>query len=101
MKEQDKDSEDNISESLPRADDTLDAYGSRYRRLFESAQEGILILDFDTSQILDVNPHLIDMLGYSHEEFLKKVSLGGRSIQRSCSEQGDSLNGVHRAFSLE
>ena len=34
----------------------------RYRRLFESAQDGILILDFDTGQILDVNPYLIRML---------------------------------------
>jgi two-component system CheB/CheR fusion protein len=44
----------------------------RYRRLFESAQDAILILDFDTGKILDVNPYLMDMLGYSHEEFLEK-----------------------------
>ena len=44
----------------------------RYRRLFESAQDGILILDFDTGKILDVNPYLIDLLGYSHEDFLEK-----------------------------
>ncbi len=44
----------------------------RYRRLFESAQDGILILDSETGAIDDVNPYLIDMLGYSREEFLKK-----------------------------
>jgi PAS domain S-box-containing protein len=45
---------------------------SRYRRLFESAQDGILLLNAVTAQVEDVNPNLIDMLGYSHEEFLGK-----------------------------
>jgi diguanylate cyclase (GGDEF)-like protein/PAS domain S-box-containing protein len=44
----------------------------RYRRLFEAAQDGILILDARTGAINDVNPFLIDMLGYSREEFIKK-----------------------------
>jgi diguanylate cyclase (GGDEF)-like protein/PAS domain S-box-containing protein len=44
----------------------------RYRRLFEAAQDGILILDAGTGKIADVNPFLIDMLGYSREEFLEK-----------------------------
>ena len=45
---------------------------SRYRRLFETAQDGILLLNADTAQIEDVNPYLINMLGYSHVEFLGK-----------------------------
>jgi PAS domain S-box-containing protein len=45
---------------------------SRYRRLFESAKDGILILDADNGMIVDVNPFLIEMLGYSKEEFLNK-----------------------------
>lgn len=44
----------------------------RYRRLFETAQDGILILDADTGSISDVNPFLIHMLGYSREEFITK-----------------------------
>lgn len=44
----------------------------RYRRLFETAQDGILILDAKTGQITDVNPFLIEMLGYSKTEFLGK-----------------------------
>ena len=44
----------------------------RYRRLFEAAQDGILILDAETGAITDVNPFLIDMLGYSREEFVRK-----------------------------
>jgi PAS domain S-box-containing protein len=44
----------------------------RYRRLFEAAQDGILILDAGTGQIVEVNPFLITMLGFSREEFLGK-----------------------------
>jgi diguanylate cyclase (GGDEF)-like protein/PAS domain S-box-containing protein len=44
----------------------------RYRRLFEAAQDGILILDARTGMIEDVNPYLIKMLGYSREEFVEK-----------------------------
>ena len=43
-----------------------------YRRLFESAQDGILLLDFDTGMITDVNPFLVELLGYSKDDFLKK-----------------------------
>jgi formate hydrogenlyase transcriptional activator len=45
---------------------------TRYRRLFETAQDGILILDAETGQISDVNPFLVEMLGYSHDDFLGK-----------------------------
>jgi len=45
---------------------------TRYRRLFESAKDGILILDAETGMITDVNPFLIDLLGYSKESFIDK-----------------------------
>ena len=44
----------------------------RYRRLFETAQDGILILDAESGAIMDVNPFLMDMLAYTREEFLEK-----------------------------
>ncbi len=46
---------------------------NRYRRLFEAARDGILILDADTGVIVDVNLFLIEMLGFSHEEFCGKT----------------------------
>lgn len=52
--------------------ETLKNSELRYRRLFETAQDGILILDAETGAITDVNPFLIKMLGYSREEFIKK-----------------------------
>ncbi len=48
----------------------------RYRRLFETAQDGILILDADTGQVVDANPFMKDLLGYSQEEFLGKKLWG-------------------------
>ena len=44
----------------------------RYRRLFESARDGILILDAVTLKITDVNPFMSELLGYTHGEFLGK-----------------------------
>ncbi len=44
----------------------------RYRRLFETAQDGILILNFSTGMIEDVNPFLIILLGYTREEIIGK-----------------------------
>jgi len=51
-------------------DHALKASEMRYRRLFETAQDGILILNAETGQIDDVNPFLTDMLGYSREQLL-------------------------------
>ena len=55
-----------------RAEESLRDSEIRYRRLFETAQDGILILDAETGMIVDVNPFLIEMLGFSRETFLGK-----------------------------
>ena len=44
----------------------------RYRRLFETARDGILLLNASTAVIEDANPFLIDLLGYAHAELLGK-----------------------------
>lgn len=44
----------------------------RYRRIFESAREGILLLDAVTRKITDVNPFMEELLEYTREEFLDK-----------------------------
>jgi PAS domain S-box-containing protein len=56
-----------------RTEDDLKASEVRYRRLFETAKGGILILDADTGRITDANPFLQDLLGYSHAELLGKM----------------------------
>jgi diguanylate cyclase (GGDEF)-like protein/PAS domain S-box-containing protein len=52
---------------------TLKESEARYRRLFETAKDGILILDGDTGRIADANPYLQDMLGYSKDELIGKA----------------------------
>ncbi|HYM79101.1 MAG TPA: PAS domain S-box protein [Candidatus Dormibacteraeota bacterium] len=67
-------------------DSTLRASEARYRRLFEAAQDGILILDADTGVITDVNSFLMRLLDYSREEFIGKTlwDIGAfRQIQES------------------
>jgi PAS domain S-box-containing protein len=56
-----------------RIEDALKASEVRYRRLFETAKDGILILDADTGRITDANPFLQNLLGYSHTELLGKM----------------------------
>lgn len=45
---------------------------TRYRRLFETAQDAILILDADSGTIIDANKFIIDLLGYPLEDLLGK-----------------------------
>ncbi len=56
-----------------RTEAALIASEVRYRRLFEAAQDGILILDAETGLIVDVNPFLCKMLAFSREDYLKKT----------------------------
>ena len=53
--------------------DALAISETRYRRLFETSKDGILILDARTGKITDVNPFLIELLGYSKEQFIEKA----------------------------
>jgi PAS domain S-box-containing protein len=42
----------------------------RYRRLFEAAQDGVLILDPATRKIVDANPFMTKLLGYPHDQLI-------------------------------
>jgi PAS domain S-box-containing protein len=44
----------------------------RYRRLFEAAHDGVLILDSVSRKITDANPFMCQLLGYRHEELQGK-----------------------------
>ncbi|HET9789340.1 MAG TPA: PAS domain S-box protein, partial [Pyrinomonadaceae bacterium] len=54
------------------AEHNLEASETRYRRLFETAQDAILILDANTGKIFDANPFIKELLGYSQEELVGK-----------------------------
>ncbi len=63
----------NIKRPADPVEDALKDSEMRYRRLFEAAQDGILIIEADSGHITDVNPFLVDLLGYSREEFIDKT----------------------------
>lgn len=45
---------------------------ARYRNLFETAKDGVLLIDSKTEKIIDANPHLLGVLGYSLDEIVGK-----------------------------
>jgi PAS domain S-box-containing protein/putative nucleotidyltransferase with HDIG domain len=53
-------------------DNAISEVELRYRLMFESAQDGILIVHAKTGKIEDANPYLLDLLGYSRSEMLRK-----------------------------
>jgi len=55
-----------------RVEEALQDSEKRYRRLFESSKDGVLILDADTGKVVDVNPFLLQLLGYSYDEVYGK-----------------------------
>jgi PAS domain S-box-containing protein len=69
--------EDRVGDDLgldhKRTEEALRDSEARYRRLFETAQDGILILDGHSGLITDVNPFLVNLLDYPKEEFIGKT----------------------------
>jgi len=51
---------------------TINLSEKRYRRLFEAAKDGVLILETESGKIIDVNPFLIELTGYSKDDFIGK-----------------------------
>ena len=56
-----------------RVEQALRASENRYRRLFEAAKDGILILDAETGIVVDANPFLVELLGFPRQEFCGKA----------------------------
>ena len=81
-----------IKAFLEKKDEALRVSEVRYRRLFETAQDGIMIVDATTGGVIDVNPSLAALFGLSQESFLgKRISDLGflqtiMSQQKSLSE---------------
>lgn len=44
----------------------------RYRRLFEAAHDGVLLIDPSTNKIIDANPFMTRLLGYSRDQLISK-----------------------------
>ena len=70
-----------------RINQELELSEARYRKLFETSRDGILIFDADTEQIIDANPFSTDMLGCSREDL---VGRKWREIG-ACANPDDSM----------
>jgi PAS domain S-box-containing protein len=55
-----------------RDEDSLRLSETRYRRLFEAAHDGVLLMDPSTRKITDANPFMTQLLGYPHAELVGK-----------------------------
>ncbi|HXB58169.1 MAG TPA: ATP-binding protein [Candidatus Acidoferrales bacterium] len=64
---------ENMNGNETRTEQEFRASELSYRRLFEAAKDGILILDVDTGRINDVNPFLFNLLGFSRNEMIGKT----------------------------
>jgi len=64
---------EDVTGNETRTEQALRASELSYRRLFEAAKDGILILDVDTGRINDVNPFLSKLLGFSRSEMVGKT----------------------------
>ena len=80
-----------------RAENALAESEKQFRRIFDTAKDGLLLLDKDTGKILRVNPAISEMLGYPRDDFIGKFledigllkgSGGFVSIQERLNEQG-------------
>ena len=80
---------------------------ARYRRLFHTSQDGILILDAETGKVIDANPFMTTLLGYSHEEYVDKelwefgLSQDVEPNQSACEEWQEKVYVRHEHLALE
>jgi len=61
-----------------RALEALRQSAASYRAIFESAEDAILIHDWDTGEVIDANPKACETFGYGREE-LRRIPVGGLS----------------------
>jgi len=58
---------------------------ARYRRLFEDGRDGILLLEGDTGEVVDVNPFAATLTGYFATELVgRRLWDAGFSARRIC-----------------
>ena len=77
----------NLMEDAVQMQDALRNSEVRYRRLFESSKEGIVILDAKSGKITDANPFLAEMLCYPREKLLGKELWQIGLLQDACASR--------------
>jgi PAS domain S-box-containing protein len=80
-----------------KADQALRVSEIRYRRLFETAHDGVLLLDPQTRKITDANPYMTTLLGYPHDQLVGKelFEIGLLSDAAASQEMVQTLKETH------
>ena len=66
---------DNLNKQITELEDArhkLEISETKFRKLFETAKDGILLIDPDTDKIIDANPYLLELIGYTLKEVMGK-----------------------------
>ena len=84
--------------SRKRSEEKLRVSEVRYRRLFEAAQDGVLLVDPVTRKITDANPFMTTLLGYSHGQLVGKelFEIGLLKDEAASQEMLRKLKDVHQ-----
>ena len=61
-----------LREQAQKAEAALRLSETRYRRLFEAAHDGVLIVDTHTGKIIDANPFMTTLLSCTHDQMIGK-----------------------------
>ena len=89
---------------IKRVETELRASEVRYRGLFEASKDGVLILDFTSGKILDANPFMTELLGYSYDELsgkeLWEIGVSGDKSTSESAVRELQLNGYLRYENL-
>ncbi len=81
-----------------RAEEALRASEARYRRLFEAAKDGILVLDAETGVVLDANPFLIELLNIRYDALAGKKFWELGLFEGIASDQGCFQELLHHGY---
>ncbi|HEY3331855.1 MAG TPA: PAS domain S-box protein [Capsulimonadaceae bacterium] len=82
-----------------RVEAELAATAIRYRRLFETTRDGVLILDTDEGKVADANPFITELLGYSHDELIGK-ELWEIGLLKDKSDSQEAFQRLKRDFHI-
>jgi len=82
---------------LKQEEDKVRVSEIRYRRLFETAHDGVLLLDPATRKITDANPFMTQLLGYSRDQFIGKelFEIGLLKDENASQEMFEKLKRKH------
>lgn len=83
-----------------RAEEALRASEENYRAIFNAANDAIFIHDIETGDILDVNPKMSEMFGYTREE-ARLISVETTSAGTSPYSQQEAMQWIRKAAEEE